>query len=258
MSMFVESRLDLRQETNQYLLAVDESAVWLQANMEFGNMVEGLSTDWLANRERAAGIVGSYTAASQVIRMKPKGESGFFDLDTVEHAPVHHTDGFISTNPEYILHANPADCGEIAVHGLSKATGMNVIGLFHANRRIVGEGGHLAALEYMVQKHEIDPSNLVARLSPSARVGSYKMEYVNETLTTPEWKNYVFQDPDGFWHVDFHQRTVDDLMAFGIADENLAVSSIDTIADEQYYSHYRFTRDLAPDGANGLMYALRT
>lgn len=241
-----------------HLLSLDENTVWLQANRNFGNMVPDLSSDWEMNRDKAIACIGAYTTASQVVRMKPRGVGGFIDLDLVEPAAMHLTDGFITTNPDFILHANPADCGEIALSGFSNTEERNVIGLFHASRRIVGEGGHLRAIDYLLETHDIDPATLNARLSPSARGESYRFSDIDQAQkTSPLWRDYVYEDSEGYWHVDFHQRTVDDLLNIGIPEENIIVCDGDTAADLAYFSYMRQAQGLEPRGANGLLFALR-
>lgn len=243
--------------TDAYHLAVDQSTVWMQANYNFGNMVPDLSPDWDANRARAVALAGSYTTATQLVRMKPS-DGSFIDLDKVDSAAVHLTDGFITTNPDFILHTNAADCGEIALSGFSAVQETNVIALLHASRRIVGDGGHLRALDYLLDTHNVDPRTLTARLAPSARADSYKFPDISpDQKISPLWKDYVYEDADGNWHVDFHQRTVDDLLDVGIPKDQIAVSGVDTVTDPAYFSHRKFEQGLQPIGGNGLLFALR-
>lgn len=240
-----------------HTLALTHDAVWLQANARFGSMIEGLSDDWAGNRARAASIIGQYTAARQVVRMKPKGVSGFVDLDSQPLSNVVRTDGFISSNPNLILHANPADCGEIALYGFDVEAEKPVAALFHANRKIVGQGGHLEALEYLCESRGIEPADLRGFISPSVRGDSYKMHYLGEDLDNQGWEPYTASDQDGLWRIDLHGRLMTELEQFGIPPSNLIVSDIDTATHPDYFSHTSYQAGTKPQGANGLMFALR-
>lgn len=246
------------EQTPTHMLAVAENAVWLQANMRFGNMVEGLSEDWLGNRARAAEIIGRYTTADQVVRMKPEGESGFTDLDKQPVDNIVRTDGFITSNPNLILHANPADCGEIALYGFGTMVERPVAALFHANRKIVSQGGHLQAIEYLCESRGIAPGGLGGFISPSVRADSYRMKYLGEDFQNlGAWESYIKQGDDGLWRVDLHGRVMAELEQFGIPHGNLQVSDIDTAVHPDYFSHTNYQAGTKPPGANGLMYALR-
>lgn len=239
-------------------LEVSDQTVWLSTNRNFGNMVPGFSDDWEAVRGQAVGIVRGHTDASHVIRMRPPSITGFVDLDYAQASDTWLTDGLITSNPEHILHANPADCGEIALHGVNVETNDDVIALLHASRRIVGEQGHVRTLEYLQRARHIDPTNMTARFAPSARVESYAFAEVDpEQVVSPIWRDYVYEDDRGMWHIDFHARAVDDLLDFGIPKEQIQVNETDTIADPNYFSYFRQQQQGEPAGYNGLFFALR-
>jgi copper oxidase (laccase) domain-containing protein len=250
--------MSIQADVEPVQIELDPQMVWLQANRSFGNMVEGLSDDWLQNRQQAVDILSEHTSASQVVRMKPLNMSGFVDLDRTEVEPIHLTDGFVTTNPNLILHANPADCGEVALHGFGMEVGQEVLGLFHASRSIVGEGGHIRGIEYMAAAYGLDPASMTARLAPSARAESYAFQKLNDDVAADAlWRDYIYQDEEGLWHIDFHQRTIDDLIEFGIPATNINVSPVDTITEPNYFSHFREARTGEPIGGNGLLVALR-
>jgi len=250
--------LQFAVEADIPMIAADEHTVWLQADRSHGIMIPELSEVWEENRARVVPYLGKYTAASQVVRIKPKGVSGFVDLGDMVPAATVHTDGLITTNSELILHANPADCGELGVSAYSGKYGKYVIGLLHANRQIVSEGGHLDALDYLCETYAVEPAEMQVRMSPSARKASYALHYVNADIAESDaWRPYVEQDESGMWHVDFHGRTVDELHAFGVQPGNMDISPIDTVADARYFSNTRHNRGLEPAGCNGLFFALR-
>jgi copper oxidase (laccase) domain-containing protein len=254
----LEFLMSYTEHASTYTLIVNEHAAWLQGNMRFGNMVEGLSEDWQENRAQAATILGKYATAKQTVRMKPKGVSGFVDLDAEPIADTVNTDGLITGNPNLILHANPADCGEVALYGFGTEAEGPVAALLHANRKIVSQGGHLRALEYLCVSRGIEPTDLRGFVSPSVRAASYKMRYLGEDFKPANnWEPYVWQAEDNMWHIDLHGRLMAELENFGIPITNLTVSDIDTAAHSDYYSHTNYQAGLKPCGANGMMFALR-
>jgi copper oxidase (laccase) domain-containing protein len=193
--------------------------------------------------------------------MRGLGVTGFQDLDGLElaHGDVLHTDGFITTNPDIVMHVNPADCGEIALHGFSKRHGTEVAAMVHAGRRIVDEGGHMRPIEYMCQTHDIEPSELTAWFGPSARADSYRFPVIEaEQHASDRWRDYL-EYKGGHWHVDVHGRAVDDLLAFGISAENMTINKADTSAPGANYFSYRQYKngDQQTFATNGFFFALR-
>ncbi len=248
-------------EHPEYLLEADDSTVWFQANALFGNMVPGLSNeDWAANRERALRFLEKYTAARTLIRMKP-GEVDFVDLDTTPLLEdPYFTEALITTNPNHILHSNAADCGEVAIHGFGAEVSAEVIALIHVSRHSFSRGSHLKALLHMRDVQGVKPDGMYARVAPSARAESYVFPGIDPAQKVSSvWKKYVSQDANGMWHVDFHRRTLDDLSRFGIPEQNITVSEVDTAApDAPYFSRMKYNKGTQPvRSGNGLMYALR-
>jgi copper oxidase (laccase) domain-containing protein len=248
-------------ETGAYDVRLDEETVWLQAGKAAGVMTPRpeLEPNWQAHRSEAIGVLGGLTAARHVVRMtSARPERAYYDLDREPVSDVRHTQGMITADPNLILHANSADCGELAVHGFSENVGATVMALIHANRQTVGEGLPEQTLEYLCNAYAVDPTNLRARLGPSARKESYVFEHVGASLQAPGWRDYVSENADG-WHIDVHGRTLDDLQKFGVPERNITASPADTISDPAYFSHYRHTHDPAhePEGYNGLFFAMR-
>ncbi len=242
-----------------FALEANDTTVWFQGNKLFGNMVPDLSDDWEGNRRRALLVLGKFTEARKLLRMKPGGVS-FIDLNqTAELQDPYHTEALITSNPDHILHANPADCGELAVRGYGVYASKEVIALVHASRHMLDRGYHLQTLGYMSDTYGIRPEDLFVKVGPSARAESYKFAQLDEAqLRSKSWKEYIYQDDEGMWHVDFHGRTLQDLRKFGIPDKNISVSNIDTAADPTYFSNMRLNKGLeSQKGGNGLMYSLR-
>jgi copper oxidase (laccase) domain-containing protein len=247
-----------------YDVSVDTYSAWQQGNMHAGNTSPLREPGWEMNLNRAMQNFAGVTVANKLVRVTSVGEPlPFVDLDkiTVSTDPLqpHSVDGAITTNPNYVIFANPIDCGEIAIHGLG-SNGESAIGLFHASRDQVDKKGYIPGIEYLFDTHNIDPATATVRVSPSARVDSYAFADISEhQKTSSRWKDYIYQDSNGQWHVDFHRLTLDDLRQLGIKDENMYVSPHDTAhPDSPYFSRVQTYKGNRPYGGNGLLFALRS
>ena len=246
-----------------YTLAVDQHAAWLQGNRYAGST--GLfSPEATEARARLIARMSPYisqTARPVYMRPVPGAREGFVDLDQLDQTlDLIHTDGLMTSSPEHILQANPADCGEVAISGYSEIKGRTALALLHVNRVIAGAGSQRDALDYYFTKFGVEPSQANVRLSPSARKESYVFAAIDSAQQeAPEWQDYLSQDTTGSWHIDFHGKTVDDLVAAGIPKKRIQVSPVDTIASPDYFSNYRYnrTQDESQRGGNGLFFAIR-
>ena len=248
--------------TDDRHLYADDRFVWLQTNRNFGNTSPQQSPDGLENREHALRELREYTTANFLVRMFVANRAGFIDLgmeDIVgDSGGKIRTDGFITLSPNHILHGNSADCGEITVTGFGELVERPVLGLVHAGRQVISENGHIEPLEYMCEKYGVKPEEMSVRLSPSIRKASYVFPEIKDArLLEPGWEGYVEQIETGEWSVDAHQRTIDDLVRFGVAPNNIYSSPDDTAASEAYFSNYNHDRGLQEKGFNGIFTALR-
>jgi copper oxidase (laccase) domain-containing protein len=246
-----------------YEVVPDEFSVWQQGNAQAGDTFMGTCEGWETNLTKALDNLAKFTTARQVIRISAAGQT--VDLVDMDRSPKPHsltsplrTEGIITSNPAHVLFANPADCGEIAVSAVT-AEGHPVIGLLHASRAQVDRKSYLRSLEYLCISRRIGAEDLAVRISPSARAESYVFDDISAAQkAAARWRGYVEQDTAGRWHVDFHNRTLDDLRDFGIKEEQMFVSQGDTAhPDSPYFSYSQSVRGVKPDGGNGLLFALR-
>lgn len=247
--------------TPEHLVHLDQGSVFLYTNRHHGNVAPKFGAEAKANQQRALAVLAGYTTAQSLVAMTPN-HGRFVDLDVEVPAATYEADALITTNPEHVLHVRPADCGTIAVRGFGANVDAEVLALFHVSRHIAESGAHLRAFEHAIEHHGIDPSQVSIFVGPSARKESYKFPSIDEAQkrANSKWHDYVYEDEDGFWHVDFHQRAVDNLMVeFGVDSGQVTVSDIDTAASPDYFSHMRFNKGIDPvNGRNGAFFALAT
>jgi len=243
--------------SDSYELYADEQVAWLQTNRRFGALIPERSAEWQSNRAQAVSMIGRYCSAQTIARVSP-GDTEFTDLDYVDRPMDRYfAEGLITTDRSIVLNANAADCGELAVYGCGDS-GREVIALLHASRASVERQTYIKALDYMASIYDVVPESMRVTMSPSARAESYAFDDIDPVQKIADsWADYVCQDESGVWHVDFHQRTIDDLVSFGVLPESLSVSPIDTIANTDYFSHYRSQRTREERGSNGILFALR-
>jgi copper oxidase (laccase) domain-containing protein len=249
---------ELRPEA--YTLAVDSHSVWLQGNRLAGNTSE-TALDGEENRARLQKILQPYVARAAVAARLRHGPEGLVTVDDpLLESTIVYASSVSTNNPANLLQANPADCGQVAAWGLSQQNGLPAIGLFHASRRIVNSGSYLRALDSFCTRYDITPDALHIRLGPSARKDSYAFPDIEESQirSGSPWNKYVdFDETTAMWHVDFHGRTVDELLAYGVRPRQLRSMPIDTIANPSYYSAYNAARGKDSRGFNGLFFAIR-
>jgi copper oxidase (laccase) domain-containing protein len=240
------------------MLDATDKVVWFQGNLEFGNVipVEGVVEDWQSNRRRALEILAGRTAASQLVRMR-RPVRPYADLHLEPAADIIRAHALITSDPDHILNANPADCEEIALHGFSPKINKDVIAIVHADRRSVGDETYLRTLEYITGTYGLEPDALDAWISPSAREG-YVMSYLGEGLADDNgWDGYV-NPVEGGWHIDVHGRMMERLGEFGFDETRIRDNAEDTTTDPRYFSHFQQVNHGQPKGFNGLMFALRS
>lgn len=245
-------------KTSEHAIHLDDESVFLFTNKLHGNVAPHRSADALANQGRALQVVGRFTGASALATMRPN-HGRFVILDEEPRTDIYDADALLTSNPEDILHVRPADCGVVAVKGFGAKIERDTFALLHVSRHVIDMGAHLRALEQMVDTYGVDPETLSVYVGPSARQESYKFPEIDEAQkTSPLWRDYVHEDEQGLWHVDFHRRAVDDLRGFGIPMDSIEVSDIDTAGSPDYFSNMRANKGIDVDrGTNGAFFALR-
>lgn len=80
-----------------------------------------------------------------------------------------------------------------------------------------------------------NPAELLVWMSPSAQKTSYRLEYF-EAENDPAWQGY-FEKRDGGYFVDMQGYNRQRFVDVGVDPAHITVSEVDTVTDENYFSH---------------------
>jgi len=190
------------------------------------------------NRLRALSLLIGHSAfgTSKLIVMKPtKGELGLLDLARVDDTDsLPETDGLITTDPNIVLSANTADCNMIAMYGHGNH-GL-VLGLIHISRYMADKGGHTQAFGYMSETYGLSPGTTRMIFAPSIKAESYKFPDISEAQKSdPRWRDYIYKDKAGPWHVNTTRKIVEELQDEGVQSENMYLNPIDMGSDPNFF-----------------------
>lgn len=127
-------------------------------------------------------------------------------------------DAMVVTRPGHALFLPLADCVGAVIH--DPIAGILMVS--HLGRHNLEQFGGTQSIEYLVEHHSVDPTNLSVWLSPAAGKDYYPLfAFHNQSL---------------------HDVAVEQLVSAGIQPDNITVSSIDSAADTNYYSHSEFLK----------------
>lgn len=134
-------------------------------------------------------------------------------------------DAIITADYNHALFLPLADCIGAVLYDPTK----NIMMMSHLGRHNLEQFGGIASVEYLTKHHNINPKELKVWLSPAAGKKLYPLfAFDNHSL---------------------HEVAFKQLIKAGVLPENIEVSSIDSAADKEYYSHSQFLKgDQADDG----------
>lgn len=125
-------------------------------------------------------------------------------------------DALVVTEPGHALFLPLADCVGAVIYDPTKGLLM----LSHLGRHNLEQQGGTKCIEYVIQTHGCDPSNLTVWLSPAAGRLHYPL--------------YTFDNRS------LLDVATEQLQQAGITVANTTVSPIDSAEDDTYFSHSRF------------------
>lgn len=143
-------------------------------------------------------------------------------------------DALVVTTLGHALFLPLADCIGAVIHDPIQ----NIMMMSHLGRQNLEQLGGTKCIDYLVDKHGIDPHNLTVWLSPAAGQKYYPL--------------YAFDNRS------LHDVAIEQLMTAGIRRDNITVSPIDSAADDNYFSHSRYLKgDRQTDGRHAVVATLR-
>ncbi len=143
-------------------------------------------------------------------------------------------DALVVTTLGHALFLPLADCIGAVIHDPIQ----NIMMMSHLGRQNLEQLGGTKCIDYLVDKHGIDPQNLTVWLSPAAGQKYYPL--------------YAFDNRS------LHDVAIEQLMTAGIRRDNITVSPIDSAADDNYFSHSRYLKgDRQTDGRHAVVATLR-
>lgn len=127
-------------------------------------------------------------------------------------------DALFTTERELALLLPIADCIAVVLYDTAK----NVLGLAHLGRHNLEQQTGIGVIEYMAQEFGSYPEDIQVWLSPAAGKVNYPLHtFSNRSL---------------------HEVAVEQLMAAGVALENIQIDSRDTTTDNALFSHSEFLK----------------
>lgn len=159
-----------------------------------------------------------------------------------------NADVLITKQSNHGLLLRPADCLPLLLF-TNKDT--NVLTLIHASRHGLEEG----IIEKTITKLQdlnIDNANLQAYIGPSIKKDSYILPTsITDQLQHPSWRGAIVHQSNAV-SIDLPSFAKSELTRLGVNPSLISTSRIDT-SRQNYYSHYRSTREGDTNGRNGLV-----
>ena len=138
--------------------------------------------------------------------------------DGITRSASIEADAAVVTRPGHALLLPLADCIGAVIHDPTTT----ILMLSHFGRHNLDQSGGTVCINYLVDKHGIDPKNLTVWLLPAAGKDYYPL--------------YAFDNRS------LHDVAIEQLIAAGIQPQNITASPVDSAADANYFSHSQFLK----------------
>jgi polyphenol oxidase len=144
-------------------------------------------------------------------------------------------EALITNDPETVLFLVTADCLPVTFYDPVK----KVLALAHLGWKPSTLGLAKKVIQRMHDEFGCNPADVVVHVGPSIRKESYLVDEISEEQKTPEWQPFITEEADGRYRVDLAGFNKQQLMEVGVPEASIEISSIDTGANENYFSHHR-------------------
>ena len=156
------------------------------------------------------------------------------------------TDGLITSLKNVALVINVADCQGIMLYDPVK----HVIGNIHSGWRGTVDMIVVNALEIMVTEYDCRPSDIRAYISPSIGKCCFEVEADVVDMFKSKYKNFdkyliVGGVKNGMqkYYIDTKAINLDNMLNFGLTEENIEVEGICTKCESKIYHSHRAEKD---------------
>jgi copper oxidase (laccase) domain-containing protein len=138
--------------------------------------------------------------------------------DGITRSASIEADALVVTEPDHALFLPLADCVGAVIHDPIK----DILMVSHLGRHNLEQFGGTKCIEYLIEKHGVDPNSLTVWLSPAAGKDFYPL--------------YAFDNRS------LYDVATEQLIAAGVESQNITVSPIDSAADNNYFSHSQYLK----------------
>jgi len=140
-------------------------------------------------------------------------------------------DGVITSKRKIPLMTMAADCAPVLMYDRDK----KIISAIHSGREGTKKEIVLTALELLVKEYNSKVKNIVVAVGASIGQCCYE---VSKEIAKEIDKKYVIQKKSNFY-LDVKSMIKDQLLQFGVKEENIQISPICTCCDKNYFSYRR-------------------
>jgi len=152
-------------------------------------------------------------------------------------------DALLTNKVGLFLFMITADCLPIILFDPIKM----IVALVHCGWKSTEEKIIQKTISKMMASYKSKASDIVAAIGPGIHKESYKFE--NPAVENlPGWKPFLNKLKTGEYEIDLVGYNVFQLEKGGILPKNIELSSIDTVKDKNYFSHYRSVRTGESEG----------
>ena len=156
------------------------------------------------------------------------------NVSFVEHSGNYPaTDALVTNKRNLLLGISVADCVPVLI--VDKAS--RTIAAVHAGWRGTAKGIAAKTIEYMMKTIHSDPKNIFAFVGPSAGVCCYEVGKEVAGNFSPEY--YIKTHEDGKYMLDLKRINFTQLNEAGVPADNVEVSDVCSICDENFHSYRR-------------------
>jgi copper oxidase (laccase) domain-containing protein len=143
-----------------------------------------------------------------------------------------YVDALVTREPGHALFLPLADCAGVILYDPKTS----VLMLSHLGRHSVEQGGAATSVDYLKETCDVDPSNLLAWISPSVGKATYPLH--------------------SFDGKSLQEVILRQLQDAGVTADHIEASNVDTAHDENYYSHSQYLKGNQTDAGRFAVVAM--